>query len=455
VTFRWINGLNADNHRIEIDNDLDFASLEENVTLVYPINTHTTVLDRYTTYYWRVWAVNASGENVSENTWQLTVVPVWGLVETWRGRVNKVAPVWYALETWSGTVEAPRETVLSVDPASFSLTSGASRTLTATLQDVDGNPVENRLITWSATAGTLSPSSGTTNNSGQVSVTYTAPSVSATTFVTVKASFAGDNEYQENEGSSVGTIYPPPPGKTSTSLSIDPSSFELVSGGSRTLTATLKDANDNPLSGETVIWGATAGTLSVTTGTTDAFGQVAVTYTAPPVTENTSVTITASFAETGSYYGSQGSSTGTIFPAPPTPTSLVIAPSSFFIGAEESFVMTTTLKDNAGNPLAGKTVNWDATAGSVDPSSATTNDRGQASTTYTAPAVENQTPVTVTASFAGDNEYSASSAGASGMVLLPEVAEELENLVKNVSETTAELDIPLENEEVLALENAS
>ncbi len=73
-TFVWVNGLDADNHRIEVDNDSDFSSVIDNVTVFG--NTWTKLSPGYAedNYYWRVWAVNAYGENCSENTWIFEVV---------------------------------------------------------------------------------------------------------------------------------------------------------------------------------------------------------------------------------------------------------------------------------------------------------------------------------------------------------------------------------------------
>jgi len=77
-TFTWTKGSNADNHRIEIDNDSNFSSPIDNVVIASPNdNTWTKPSPGYAlgTYYWRVWARNAAGENVSENTWKFTVFP--------------------------------------------------------------------------------------------------------------------------------------------------------------------------------------------------------------------------------------------------------------------------------------------------------------------------------------------------------------------------------------------
>ncbi len=98
-------------------------------------------------------------------------------------------------------------TSLSVSPPVFFLMPGVSQDLTAKLI-AGGNPLENKTITWSATSGSLSSSSGTTNSAGQVMTTYTAPDVSVPTFVTVTASFAGDAAYEPSYVISSGVIEP-------------------------------------------------------------------------------------------------------------------------------------------------------------------------------------------------------------------------------------------------------
>jgi hypothetical protein len=76
-TFTWTRGSNADNHRIEVDNDDNWANgCYDNHWISSPNdNTYTPTIDYpFGTYYWRVWAINAAGENCSENTWKFTTV---------------------------------------------------------------------------------------------------------------------------------------------------------------------------------------------------------------------------------------------------------------------------------------------------------------------------------------------------------------------------------------------
>jgi len=97
------------------------------------------------------------------------------------------------------------EVSLLVSPGSFTLDSGASTTITATLTS-DGSPLSGKTISWAATDGSLSSSSATTDSSGRATVTYTAPSVAVQSDVTITVSFSGDAEYQAVEAKSSGTI---------------------------------------------------------------------------------------------------------------------------------------------------------------------------------------------------------------------------------------------------------
>ena len=94
-------------------------------------------------------------------------------------------------------------TSLTISEENFALLTSKSKILTVTLAS-DGNPVNGEDITWSATAGTIAPSSGKTNTLGQVTVVYTAPSYE--TSVIVSASYAGSGQYEPSGTSSYGTI---------------------------------------------------------------------------------------------------------------------------------------------------------------------------------------------------------------------------------------------------------
>lgn len=106
-------------------------------------------------------------------------------------------------------VELPSKifTILAVSPSTFTVGSDNSITLTATLTS-QSHPMVGRTINWEATAGAVHPETSTTDENGQVSVTYTAPSVTSYASVTISARYAGDENYETSSYDSTGTIIP-------------------------------------------------------------------------------------------------------------------------------------------------------------------------------------------------------------------------------------------------------
>jgi hypothetical protein len=172
-TFSWENTRPVDTFQLQVDDSSDFSSPAIDATVSQKQYTPSMALQNKL-YYWRV---KMTRTGVSSN---------WS--DVWTVRVNA----------------GPN---LSIDPSSFVLESGGSRTLTATLTS-SGSPLDGKTISWAATSGSVSPSTGTTDASGQASVTYTAPTVTASTTVTITASFAGDATYLSSEATSAGTALP-------------------------------------------------------------------------------------------------------------------------------------------------------------------------------------------------------------------------------------------------------
>jgi hypothetical protein len=116
--------------------------------------------------------------------------------------------------------------------------------------------------------------------------------------------------------------------------------------------------------------------------------------------------------------------TPTPTPIPTLPSlSLSISPAVFYIESGESLNLKATLTYD-GNPLLNKLITWSATEGTFAPIRAYTDAQGLASTTYYPPAFDKQTPLTITASFAGDENYSAADAASFGTGLPLEVPPE-------------------------------
>jgi WD40 repeat protein len=143
-------------------------------------------------------------------------------------------------------------TSLSILPSSFTLLPGEHQTLTATLT-AGGTPLPGRAVSWSATAGSVSPSSGLTDSSGRVTVVYTAPDTPTT--ATIAASFAGDAEYGSSYGLSSATVR-----------------FESV------LVFTKPDGT--PLAYTEIYYGTSEGQETALLGTTDGAGRITLTDSA-------------------------------------------------------------------------------------------------------------------------------------------------------------------------------
>jgi len=73
VDFEWTIGSGADSHRIEIDNDPDFSSPEENVGYGPMDNTHTSGLLADGNYSWRIWAIDNLGNKNVSSVWMFVV----------------------------------------------------------------------------------------------------------------------------------------------------------------------------------------------------------------------------------------------------------------------------------------------------------------------------------------------------------------------------------------------
>jgi len=296
----------------------------------------------------------------------------------------------------TGLIVIPRPTTLTISPSKFLLGPGESIMLKAILQS-DSFILSGKTITWSASEGSLDKTTGE-------AVMYTAPMVTENTSVTITASFAGDRNYLGSSASAIGFVTPTKAAPTA--LSITPSTFEVESNGIVTLTATLAPPS---APSSMIVWSLDGpGTLSPAAG-------ASVTYKAPEVKERTKVTIKATFPGTAEYLSSSATCTGYVLPLGVTArkaTTLTISPSSFMLKPGEKATLTATLKDVDGNVLTGKAITW-----SLEGPGRLSSTTG-ASVTYTAPSeVSEETTVRVTAAFAGDENYLASSAISEGAIL--------------------------------------
>jgi len=157
------------------------------------------------------------------------------------------------------TILASTQTTISaisvaVSPTSTTLVSGATQQFSATVQGTS-----NTSVVWSTTAGTISAGG-----------LFTAPAVTSSTSVTVTAKSAAD--LTQNASAVVSVSAP-----TAISLSVSPSVASVASGGTQQFIASVQGTSNTG-----VAWSASAGTISS-----------AGLFTAPVVSSNSSVSVTA------------------------------------------------------------------------------------------------------------------------------------------------------------------
>ena len=207
---------------------------------------------------------------------------------------------------------------VTVSPPNAGLTIGQTTTLTAKTLDANGEELTGRAIAWSTSAPSVATvsSTGVVTASGVGSATITATSEGKTGTATITV-----------------TTVPV------ASVTVAPTTLPLQVGGTGTLTATTRDAQNNVLTGRTISW--TSGTPGVAT--------VAPNGTVTALAPGTSL-ITATSE------GKSGTATVTVTAVPVA--SVAVSPTSASLTIGETQQATATARDAQGNALAGRTITW-------------------------------------------------------------------------------------------------
>ncbi len=264
-------------------------------------------------------------------------------------------------------------------------------TIQATLLNSTGVAVANAPVSFSASAGSLSATSKTTDSNGHASVVLTAGTVVGNAIINA-------NVGSGSAGFSATTTVQFTPGVASTVV-VSASPASVAVGGTSNITATVEDANGNvvPSVPLTFTVAAAAGssasgaTLSNASVTTNANGAATLTYTsgvtgtAPIADQITAATSTS---------GVSGSATVSVSSSNAIVGALVLnlGASSVASGTTVNGVaLDATVTDFNGNPVQNATVTFTTSAGSfsstttVTTITATTNSSGLASVSLTPP----------------------------------------------------------------------
>lgn len=259
----------------------------------------------------------------------------------------------------SVSVAVPAIATVTLQPRGATVQRGATLQLSSTITDVSGAQVTNRPLTW------------TSSNPG-VAV------VSATGLVTGVASGAASVVASldgKADTASISVVAVPVG-----SVTVQPSTANLGVGQSTTLTATVKDANGAVVTDRPVTWTSSNTLVATVTQAGVVKGLGAGTAIISATSE-----------------GSTGSATITVSA---TVASISLQPTSITLQRNTSAVITPTIKDAAGNVLAGRAITWtssDTTVARVSGNGTVTGVRiGAATVTATSEGKSASAAVSVT-----------------------------------------------------------
>ena len=240
---------------------------------------------------------------------------------------------------------------VTLSPPSATITVAQTQALTATLKDASGNTLNGRLVSWTS-------SNHAVDTVSQAGVVY--PVAPGTDTITASVSQPGGTV----SGSATITVTLVPVA----SVTLTPPSATITLAQTQALTATLKDASGNTLTGRLVTW--TSSNHAV-----DTVSQSGIVY---PVASGTD-TITASVSQPGGAVS--GTATVTVTPVPVASVVVYPTPDTIFATVPGNTVqLQDSTKDASGNNLPGRPVTWTPTSGGV----ATVNSSGLVTATNSA-----------------------------------------------------------------------
>jgi trimeric autotransporter adhesin len=216
------------------------------------------------------------------------------------------------------TVSQAAVATVAVTPNPLSMSVGQTTQLTATLEDVVGNVLNGRVVSWS------SSNTATASVSSQGVVTAVAPG-SAT--ITATSEGKSGSAQVTTTNVAVGSV------------AIQPQGPALLLGSSVQLSAVVRDVNGNVVTGRAVTWSSsntayvTVSSSGVATGVT--LGDATITATSE---------------------GKSGTTLATVIPVPVG--SVAISPATASVRAGATTTLTATVKDQNGTVVTNRVVTW-------------------------------------------------------------------------------------------------
>lgn len=258
---------------------------------------------------------------------------------------------------------------VSSDTASIPSDGSSGANISVVAKDAKNTVVSGAVITFTSSSGNVTATQGTTDTSGVAKATLMAGSAAAGSTITVTAASGGAS------GQTTVTV-----ANTQRTMTLQTDMPQIPSNNSKaaTVTALVRDASNNLVSGATVVFTADTGALAVTQAVTDAKGQAIALLSTPGDFSNRNITVTASV----------GTSTANLVIPVVGTTLSVSGPTSLVLASVGTY--NVTLTDSGGSGIVGKTVTVSSGAGTPSATSVTTDATGHATFSVTAATAGSQ-----------------------------------------------------------------
>jgi hypothetical protein len=286
-------------------------------------------------------ATTVTTDSTGQKTFTMTAV---------NGGTDTITATTLGLQATQSVVVSSQNFAFTAPAANAQVNLGVVTTLTVAWT-ANGVAQSGQTVNFSATRGTLSASSATTDAMGNASVTLT----SATAGPSV-ISASGNGVTAQMTLNFVATL--------PTAVAVQASPSTIATQGQSTVTATVRDANNNLVQGQVVDFAitkdSTGGSLSVASATTNAQGQASTVYTASTTTSASNGIIISATV--------QGTS------VPPGSTSLTVGGQTVFLSlgtgnlinpfstTQYGLPYTVQAVDAAGNGVNNVTVTFTVTS---------------------------------------------------------------------------------------------
>ncbi|MFU2314654.1 Ig-like domain-containing protein [Rahnella sp. PCH160] len=259
-------------------------------------------------------------------------------------------------------------------------------TYVVSVTDVNGNKVEGAPVTWSSDSAFATLSSETTRTDAQGQATVQVTSKTAGDVIITAKLPAGAASQAETASFKTDV-------STAKMSSVTSDKTQALADGKETVTwsATVKDANQNPVADAQVKWSSDNAdiTLAGSSTNTNASGVATLTATS---TKTADAIITATVATTGS--NASAGKVGYIADGSTTRLTAVAADKAEALAnGVDLITLSTTVTDINGNPLVNADVAWSTNPanGTLSASSTKTDAQGKATVTLSSLALGNYT----------------------------------------------------------------